>query len=230
MNEAAAVSHYRREKWNRLRRVVKDEGWPRLGIRVLVFLKELVYLTNEGYLYELQPLEMTYDPRIGSSLQVEVEELKAPADLSALAADLTPGNVECRLRNGEHGFVAMHGQEVIGTIWLTTRPTYFPGFEFRLVTRDKWIDLGSRTGFTYRGAVAKEFRGNRILSALYNAVVLKARALGMKALVTSAAKSNVSQRKAALRSGWKIRCLVKTDRILGILFRRTIPHVEDHAC
>jgi GNAT superfamily N-acetyltransferase len=230
MNKAAAVLQYQRERWNRLVLLGREEGLPRLGARVLAYLKEKIYLKNEGYLYELEPLEITYDPRIDSPLEYKVEELKAPVDLSGLAADLTEENVGRRLRNGEHGFVAVHDQQIIGTIWLATRPTYFPGFEFRLVTRNKWIDLGGRTGFAYRGAVDKEFRGHRLLSAMYNALILKARELGMERIVTSAATSNVSMRKGALRSGWRIRCLVRTQRIFGILVRREIPCTGEPAC
>ena len=163
---------------------------------------ELIYLRFDGYLFEMAPPLVIQMPE--AKTDYTTMELMEPMDLSHLIKDLTYDNVAYRLKRGEHCYVAMHDGRAIGTLWFTTKTTYFPGFEFRVVSRDKWIHLDPETAYVYRGAVEKAYYGQRIIMALSNTMMVKALELGLKRMIYSQGFNNIAIRKAALRLGWRV--------------------------
>lgn len=221
MHKIFAVLKYQYERINRFKKSCRENGLRNALSRILTFGKELIYLSKNGYLFELESLETVYKP--AKKFKYKVVEIKKAIDLSHLIVDLTLENVKYRLDSGEYVFVAFYNNRPIGTLWLTNKPTYFPGFEYRIASRSKWVDLGEATGFLYRAAVDKDFRGNHIMSAIRNEVLSKAKELGLKRLITSQGVDNVSARKSSLRGGWRVKDYVICRRICGVLFRKLIP-------
>jgi GNAT superfamily N-acetyltransferase len=187
--------------------------------KVLSYAKDLAYLRFDCCVAEMVPPRAVQFPE--PKIDYEIVELIEPMNLSHLIKDLTHENVKYRLSRGEHGFVAMHDKRAIGTLWLTNTSTYFPGFEFRAIAKDKWVHLDRDSGYVYRGAVDKSFHGQGVFHALMNAVVRKSLDLAIKRLVSTHGYDNIAVRKSILKQGWKLTALVSLKRICMIPIRDT---------
>jgi len=217
MNKLYSILLHQYDRINRLFDSCRKEGIVFFLKRVLIYGKELFFLRYDGYLLEMEPLGIIFKPP--HNILYEIEELQEAVDLSHLFIDLTRENVRYRIRNGEYGFIVKYDERIIGTLWLTNKPIYFPGFVFRIASRSNWINLDMTEGFVYRGAIDKEFSGNKIFVALFNSIITKAKDLELKKIITSMGIDNIAARKQAQRAGWKVKHLVICKRICGLLFR-----------
>jgi len=217
MNRFQALFQFQRERIIRNIKQIRKSGYSGMLKKAWELAKDLVYLRFDGYLLEMSSPHVTYTPE--REIDYSIVEIKVPIDLSHLIKELTLENVAYRLMRGEYCFVAIHDERAVGTMWLTNIATYFPSLEFRVMAKGKWIHMDHKSGFVYRGAVDENYRGHRIFSALYNAVILKAIDLGIYRLSTTQGFRNIAVRKAALRSGWKVVALVTCKRICMFHFR-----------
>ncbi|MEW6442086.1 MAG: GNAT family N-acetyltransferase [bacterium] len=221
MSRSGGFIRHQSERWHRFRANCGREGGAGRWRALWGFLKGSVYERFEGYVYTLEPLRTESEPP--RKIPYEVEELREPMDLSFLHRELTLENVRARLENGEHGFVAMYDNTAIGTAWLTTVRTYFPGLEYRVIARSPWLNFSRTEGYTYRVVVDPKYRGSNIHLALYNARISRAMSLGVKRLVASTGAGNATVHKIVHDLGWVRQRRVVCWRICGILIRRTLP-------
>ena len=212
---------YQSQRFVRLVSSWRQKGHRHLAKRLWEYCKDLVYLRFDGYLLEMSPPWIL--PLPPCEIDYTVIELKEPMDLSHLIKDLTYDNVAYRLKRGEHCFVAMLEQRAIGSLWFTNKTTYFPGFEFRVVSKDKWIHLDPDTAYVYRGAVEKKYYGHRIITGIMNVLTTRALELGIKTMINSQGFNNIAVRKASMRHGWHVKALVSCHRICMITFRYYFP-------
>jgi len=220
MDKISSFLKYNHERIRRQIRFFRNEGALKTARRIAWFVGSKIYFEKEGFLFVLDRLEVTPEPPV--DIDYEVEEIKCGLDLSHLKEDLTERNVQTRIEGGEIGFVAIHQGKPIGTVWVTEKPAYFPGVEFRFASKKKWLPDRKGEVYLYRGVVDPAFRGKRIMLAMFNACILKSRELGVGRMVTSSGSENAASRKAAVRVGWKITERVSVGRILGIPFRKVV--------
>jgi GNAT superfamily N-acetyltransferase len=218
MKKFNSIFMHQKDRISRLNHLIQKKEFSAFLKKIVAFLIELIYLRNDGYLLEIEDPKVVFEPP--NKISYKINELQKAIDLSGFFVDLNRKNVAYRMNNGEHGFIVKHKNHVIGTIWLTNQLTYFPGFEFRIVSKSKWLNKNPKEGFLYRGAVDPAFRGNKILVAMYNTIFIKAKELGIRRLITSMGVHNIAARKQAQRSGWKVIYRVNCFRLFGFCFRQ----------
>ncbi len=218
MNKVYKTIRYNYYRVLRLLEFFKKEGLIKSISRIVNFIIRLIYIKNEGYLLEKVNLEVNHKTK--QSSKYEVKEIQEAYDLSHLFSDLTYNEVDFRLRDGQICFVAFFKKKPIGALWLTTKDTYFPGFEYRIAARSKWLKLGNNSGFIFRGAVDINHRGKNIMGVLQDSVAMKCKELGVDRVLGSIGKNNIAIRKNSIKANYRVKELVVCRRILGVLFRK----------
>ena len=182
----------------KIMKLISEEGLFNFLLKTKKYIRDNIYGIRKAFVFELD-LEKKY-PKVNTDFRLSFR-LASEDDIESMDEKHYDYNGKSknyskqRLKKGDKCILAINNDKIIGYMWVMNNQME--------LAENKYQSLNEDMSYTYKGFVLEQYRGNRVLSAMYKYLIDMLKKEGKHLIITAADLDNKSSIKALERLCFK---------------------------